>query len=103
MCSSMIEMRRSLGLRRRFRGSLRCKLRGSFGVNADEFTSSTLVLEFNKALDHRKQRVVLAAADVVAGLPLCAALAGEDIAAEHVLAAEFLKSEPLCIRIAAVA
>lgn len=66
-------------------------------VYADELAPAALVLKFDKALDQSEQRVVLAAADVVAGLPLCSALACEDIAAEYVLAAKFFKTQPLGI------
>ena len=79
----------------RFSDNFRSKLRGALGVNADEFTFLALVLKFDEALDQREQRVVFAPAYVVAGLPLCAALPCNDIAAENVLATEFLETEPL--------
>jgi hypothetical protein len=78
------------------------QLFSSLGVYADELTSLTLVFEFDEAFDQSKERVVLAAADVVAGFPLSSALTCENVAAEHTLAAEFLKPEPLRMRIAAV-
>ena len=80
----------------------RSKLCGSFGIYADEFAATAFVLEFDDAFDEREQRVVFAAADVVAGFPLGAALARDDVAAEHMLAAEFLKTQPLCVRVASV-
>lgn len=76
--------------------------RGLFGVNADEFAFLAFIFEFYEAFDKREQRVVLADADVIARLPFRAALTRQDIAAEDVFAAEFLKPEPLCVRIAAV-
>src|SRR5258707_3221659 len=50
-----------------------------------------------------KQRVILAHADVVAGMPLGAALAHENIAGKRVLAAEQLHAKAPARRIAAVA
>ena len=88
---------------------LRCdsgRLWGEFGctlgVDADEFTFAAFIFELNEAFDQGEERVVLAAADVVAGLPFGSTLACKDIAAEDLLAAEFLKPKPLCIRVAAV-
>ena len=78
------------------------EFRGTFGVDADELAPAALVFEFDEALDKSKERIVLAAADVVAGLPLSSALAGKDVAAEDMLTAKFLEPKPLCIRIAAV-
>jgi len=72
-----------------------CQFSRAFGIYTDELASLAFVLKFNKALDQGEQRVVLAAADVVARFPLRAALARKDISPEHVLAAKFLKSEPL--------
>jgi hypothetical protein len=63
---------------------------GPFSVYADELTLAALVFEFNEALDQRKERIVLSAADVFAGLPFGSALTGKNIAAEHLFAAEFL-------------
>ena len=74
----------------------------SFGIDADKLALLALVFKFDKAFDQGKQRIVLAAADVVAGLPFGSALAGEDVAAEDVLAAEFLEPKPLGGRVAAV-
>jgi hypothetical protein len=66
------------------------KFCGSGGINADEFAATSLVLKFYKTFDQREQRVVLAAADVVAGLPLGAALTRQDITPEYMLPARFL-------------
>ena len=59
--------------------------------------------ELDLAVDEREQRVVLAQADIGAGVPLGAALARDDVAGEHVLAAENLQAEALTMRVAAVA
>lgn len=83
-------------------GSLGFQLRSAFGIDAYELTSLPLVFKFDESLDQGEQRVVFAAADVIAGFPFCSALPGDDIAAENVLAAEFLESEPLSVRVAAI-
>ena len=81
---------------------LRFQFRSSFSVNADELSSLTFILELHKALDQRKQCVILTTTDIVAGLPLCSSLSGEDISTKHLFAAELLKSQPLRIRVATV-
>src|SRR5215213_5005245 len=83
----------------RGRGRRRRRLRR---VYAYELAVTPLVLELHDAVDEREQRVVLAPADVLARLPLRPALAREDVAAEHALAAELLKPEPLRVRVAPV-
>ena len=83
---------------RRFRSQF-C---GTFSINADEFALAALILELNNAFDQSEQRVILAASDILAGLPFRSPLAGKDIATKHVLTTEFFKSEPLRVRIAAV-
>ena len=75
---------------------LRCRFRCALGIDADELALAALVLELNEAFDQCKKRIVFAPADIIARLPLRAALAGKDIAAKHMLAAEFLKAETLC-------
>src|SRR5215472_11180784 len=55
------------------------------------------------AVDEREQRVVTAGADVLAGVELGAALANDDRAGRHRLAAEHLDAEHLRLRVAAVA
>jgi hypothetical protein len=52
--------------------------------------------------DQREERIVLAFADVFAGLVLGATLANQDRARIHQLATETLYAEPLTVRIAAV-
>src|SRR5258706_1475814 len=58
--------------------------------------------EVDFAIDQREQRVVLADADVGAGMELGAALAHDDRAGRNHLAAERLHAEHLGLRIAAV-
>jgi hypothetical protein len=71
-------------------GSFRRQLSGSGSVNAYVLAFAALVFEFDEAFNQGKERVVFTAADVVARLPFGAALAGDDISPEDVLAAEFL-------------
>src|SRR5215211_3442750 len=72
-------------------------------IDADKLTGATFVFKLHHAVDQSKQRIVFAAAHVVAGLPLRAALAGDDVAAEHAFAAKLLQSQTLGLRVAAVA
>jgi hypothetical protein len=51
----------------------------------------------------REQRVVLGQADIGARMPLGAALARDDVAGDHALAAENLQAEALTIGVAPVA
>src|ERR1035437_1323690 len=82
----------------RFWLQLRCTL----SIDTYEFSAATLVFKLYETLDQSKQGVVLAAADIVTGLPFRTALACQDIAAQHTLTAKLFKTEPLRIRIAAV-
>src|SRR5262249_2062412 len=59
--------------------------------------------ELNVTVDEGEQRVVLAKADVLARMPLGAALARQNVAGQHLLAAENLQPEALTVRVAAVA
>src|SRR5664280_782228 len=58
--------------------------------------------ELNLSVDEREQRVILAETDIAAGMPFGAALARQDIAGEHDLAAGRLQAEPPARRVAAV-
>jgi hypothetical protein len=78
------------------------QLRSTESVYADELAFAAFVFKFDDALDQGEERIVFAATDVVAGLPLGAALTCDDVAAEHALAAEFLEAQSLRMRIAAV-
>ena len=75
---------------------------GFYGKDADEAAILALVLEENNSVDRGEERIVLAAADVPAGLVARAALANENRAGIHELAAESLDAEPLSLGIAAV-
>lgn len=52
-------------------------------VDADELAATSFFFKFDYAINQRKQRVVLAASDILAGFPFGAALARQNIAAEH--------------------
>jgi len=64
-------------------------------INADELSGPAFVLKLDDAINQCEQRIILAAADVVAGFPLCATLTRYDVAAENSLAAKLLETEPL--------
>src|SRR3954466_3963526 len=49
--------------------------------------------ERHRAVDQRKDGVVAAEADILARMPLGAALADQDVAGNHLLAAELLDTE----------
>ena len=55
------------------------------------------ILETDDAIRRSEEGVVLAAADVCAGLEWGASLTNDDAAAENALTAEYLDSEPLCV------
>ncbi len=67
------------------------------------FAAELAVTERDLAVGKRKKRVVLAQADVVARVPLGAALAHDDVARARRLAAEQLHAEALAFTVAAVA
>ena len=60
-------------------------------------------LEANDAVDLRKQRIVLADADVGAGMEMRAALTDKNVAREHELTIRALHAEALRMAVAAVA
>src|SRR5690606_10365180 len=68
-----------------------------------DVVSGALLAELHAAVDLRIQRMVTAAADVVARMEYRAALADEDVARAHLLAAEALDAEALGLRVASVA
>jgi len=72
------------------------------GVDVYELTHTAAVPEFNHTGDLGEQGIVLAPADIDAGLNLRAALPNEDGPAGDELAAERLHAEALRIRIATV-
>jgi len=64
-------------------------------INADELAGAPLVFKLYDSIDQCEQRIILAAADIVAGFPLSATLARDDVAAENSLTAKLLEAEPL--------
>jgi len=74
----------------------RSELGGTLSINADEFALAALVFKLHDSFDQGKQSIVLAATDVLAGLPLRSTLSSEDIATQNVLTAELFKAKPLC-------
>ena len=66
-------------------------------------TATGLGGEFHRALNQGEQGMVAAQADVVARMPLGAALTHDDVAGQDVLAAELLYAEALGFRVATVA
>ena len=73
-----------------------CRDRDDFGgIDVDEAAVLTTILEANHAADLGEEGVVLAAADVRAGLQRCATLTDDDAATEDSLAAENLNAESL--------
>src|SRR5205814_9852562 len=87
-------------------GTIVClrRSRGSrdLGIHANKLAGTPLVFEFNYAVDHREQRVILAATDILAGLPFCAALARQNIAAQDAFAPKLFQAQTLGRRIAAI-
>ena len=65
------------------------------GIDDDEAAVLATILEANHAADLGEEGVVLAAADVCAGLQRCAALTDDDAATEDSLAAEYLNAKSL--------
>ena len=55
------------------------------------------ILEPDDAVGLGEESVVLAPADVCAGLERCSTLADDDSATEDGLTAEYFDSEPLCV------
>ncbi len=72
------------------------EFRSSDHINADKLSFAAFVFKLHYSLDQREERVVFSAADIFAGLPFRAPLTRKNVAAEHVLSAEFLKPQPLC-------
>ena len=72
-------------------------------MDADEAAVRAVILELDRAVDLREQRVVLAEADVEAGLEPAAALADQNRSAGHQVAVVALDAQPLRVAVAAVA
>jgi hypothetical protein len=64
-------------------------------INVDEAAVLATVLEADHAADLGEEGVVLAAADVCAGLQRCATLTDDDAATEDSLTAEYLNAKSL--------
>ncbi len=71
-------------------------------LDADELAETAAIAKYDDAGDLRKQRVILAAADVLAGLEDGAALPHQNRPARHRFSAEALHAQPLGIGIAPV-
>src|SRR3954464_11206223 len=67
------------------------------------FTAELAISECDLPVGEREQSMILAQADVVARVPLGAALAHDDVAGANSLAAELLHAEALALTVAAVA
>src|SRR4051812_26444617 len=76
---------------------------GRRGVDAHLVATLALVLELHDAVDEGVDRVVRTQANVVARVPLGAALTNDDVAGYDALTAVLLHAAVLRIRIAAVA
>ena len=50
-------------------------------INADELAGAALVFKLDDAIDQCEQRIILAAAHIVPGFPLCTTLTSDDVAA----------------------
>jgi len=90
----------------RIRDDQLSRQQGSGGLDwqdADDASESAVVLEPDPAGDLGKNRVVLATACIDAGLESATALTHDDRAAGNQIAVVSLDTEPLGIRIAAVA
>src|SRR3546814_10201435 len=67
------------------------------------FAAELAGVEYHAAFAQREQRMVLAHADIAARIDAGAALANDDVAADHFLTAELLNAKALRFRIATVA
>src|ERR1700722_3161324 len=77
-------------------GESLCRNRDDFRrIDVDEAAVLATILEANHAADLGEEGVVLAPADVCAGLQRCATLTDDDAATEDSLAAEYLNAESL--------
>jgi len=71
----------------------------SFGANADELAEPPTIAKLHNAWDFRKQGIVLAAPNVLAGFEACPALSHQNRSPGDRLAAEPFHAEPLRVRI----
>jgi len=68
-----------------------------FWVNRNLETCLVLALELHNSVDKRENCVILAKANVVAWVHVCAVLADDDVTSDNLLAAELLHAKALCI------
>src|SRR6267378_7943856 len=71
-------------------------------VHADKLAGPAFFFKLHDAIYQGEQSIVLASAHVFAWFPTRAALAGQNVAAQHTLAAKFLEAEPLRIRVSSI-
>jgi hypothetical protein len=90
------------GEMREVKGLVRCGRLLGERKNVDDATMLATIGELDDAIDACEKRIVLGAADVLAGLIARATLANQNAAASDDLAAEALDAEPLSVRIASV-
>jgi hypothetical protein len=72
-------------------------------MNRYEHAAFGFGTELDATVGQSEQRVVLAQSDIGPRMPFGAALARDDVAGDHLLAAENLQAESLAVRVAAVA
>src|SRR6267142_4671164 len=71
-------------------------------IHADKLAGPALFFKLHDAIYQGEQSIVFAAAHVLAWFPTRAALAGQNIASQHALAAKFLEAKPLRIRVSSI-
>ncbi len=71
-------------------------------VNADSLLAACDVLELDLTVNERKQGVILADADIVAGMYCGTSLADDDVACLYSLTVRLLNAKTFCFAIAAV-
>src|SRR5258708_6393090 len=76
---------------------------GSVGrIDTNKLAGPAFFFKLYDPVDQREQSIVLAAAYVFPGFPARASLARKDVTAQYALAAKFLQTEPLRIRVSTV-
>lgn len=68
-----------------------------FWVNRNLETCLVLALELHNSILQSEDCVVLAKANIVAWVHVCAVLADDDVTGDNLLSAELLHAKPLCI------
>lgn len=72
------------------------------GLDGVNIHAATVAVKADAALDERVDRVVTTESNVLAGLPLGAALAENDVAGDDVLTTEFLHAATLAVAVASI-